>query len=208
MKRLDEVEDKLFEHLSELAKIVLTLNDWFVSNRQSYLTIIAFFINRHWKLQKIVIEFEFMNMRHTDETMTKVVKKMLEKHNIQNRILVCIIDNAFNNSSFFLKLLTNLIIVSECVNVISSDEVSNEQDQNKIVHVSCLTHVLQLALKIFLRSVRVKSTNDELQKNWNDQEDVNIVNQADKDLSLTLAKISNAASYLINVLIFVLIFSK
>jgi hypothetical protein len=27
MKRLDEIEDKLFKHLSELTKIVLTLND-------------------------------------------------------------------------------------------------------------------------------------------------------------------------------------
>jgi hypothetical protein len=104
-------------------------------------------------------------MRYTNETMTEVVKKMLEKHNIQNCILVCIIDNASNNSSFFLKLLTSLIIISECVNVISSDEVSNEQNQNKIVHVSCLIHVSQLALKIFLRFVRIKSTNDESQKN-------------------------------------------
>jgi hypothetical protein len=165
MKRLDEVEGKLFEHLPELAKVALTLDGWSASNRQSYLAIIAFFIDRHWKLQEIVIGFEFMDMRHTGEAMTEVVKKVLEKHNIQDRILACTTDNASNNSSFFLKLLTNLITVPECVDVTSSGEVSNEQDQDKIVHVPCLAHVLQLALKAFLKSVRVKPTNDELQKN-------------------------------------------
>jgi hypothetical protein len=49
----------------------------------------------------------------------------------------------------------------------NNDENEEEDDQKKknIVHVSCLTHVLQLALQVFLNFVRVNSTNDELQKN-------------------------------------------
>jgi hypothetical protein len=52
-----------------------------------------------------------------------------------------------------------------------------------------LTHVLQLALQIFLNSVRINSTNDELQKNWNDQENIKTINQTNKELSMTLTKI-------------------
>jgi hypothetical protein len=64
MKRLKEVEFKLFEHLSHLAKISLTLNCWSAFNRQFYLTIFVFFIDKNWKYQKIVIEFEYMKERH------------------------------------------------------------------------------------------------------------------------------------------------
>ena len=108
-----------------------------------------------------------MKKKHIDETLTKVVEKILMKHNIQARILFIIIDNAFNNNTFFLILVQNLFAIINCVDITSKEEdenVKNDQMQN-IVHVSCLAHVLQLRLQAFLKSVRVNSINDELQKN-------------------------------------------
>jgi hypothetical protein len=72
--------------------------------------------------------------------------------------------------------------------IVEYQTLSFDKIQN-IVHVFCLAHVLQLALQTFLRSVRVNSTNDELQKNWNDQKNIKTIDQAAKDLFLTLTKI-------------------
>jgi hypothetical protein len=194
MKRLEEIEKDLFKNLFDKVKVSLTLNCWSVFNRQSYLFIIVFFIDKNWKYHEILIKFEYMKEKHTDETLTKIVKKILAKHNIQTRILTITIDNAFNNITFFLILIKNLSMITNCVNVISKndekeDDAQEDEKTRDIVHVFCFAHVLQLTLQIFLNFVRVNSINDELQKNWNDQKDINAINQTIKKLLMILTKI-------------------
>jgi hypothetical protein len=174
MKRLNDVEANLFKNLFDEVKVFLTLNCWFVSNRQSYLFIIVFFINKNWKYHEVLIEFEYMKKKHTNEILTKIIEKILTRHNIQVRILIITIDNVSNNIIFFLILVKNLNIITSCVNVTfekndeENDEMSDKKKKRNIVHISCLAHVLQLTLQTFLNSIRVNSINDELQKNWND----------------------------------------
>ncbi len=122
------------------------MNCWSVFNRQFYLSIIAFFINKNWNYREILIDFEYMKKKHTNENLTKVVEKILIKHNIQARILTIIIDNAFNNVIFFFELVKNLFTITSCVNVTSNNDEKKEKDDHEkknIMHVSCLTHVLQ-----------------------------------------------------------------
>ncbi len=195
MKRLKDVKANLFKNLSDEIKMSFTLNCWFVSNRQSYLFIIVFFIDKNWNYHEVLIEFEYMKEKHTEETLTKVVEMILIKHNIQARILIIITDNAFNNIIFFLIVIKNLNMITSCVNVTSKkkkeddDEMSDKDKTRNIVHVSCLAHVLQLTLQAFLDSIRISSINDELQKNWNDQENIWTIHQAIKELLMTLTKI-------------------
>jgi hypothetical protein len=140
-----------------------------------------------------LIEFEYMKENHTKKTLTKVVEKILIKHNIQARILIIITDNAFNNIIFFLILIKNLNMITSCVNVIwkkkKNDEMNDQNKTRNIVHVSCLAHVLQLTLQAFLNSIKINSINDELQKNWNDQENIRTIHQIIKELFTTLTKI-------------------
>ncbi len=127
MKRLKEVELNLFKDFSNMIKISFTLDCWFVFNRQSYLFIIVFFIDKDWKYHEILIDFEYMNEKHIEETLTKVVEKILIKHNIQARILAITIDNASNNIIFFFLLVKNLSIITNCVDVVIENE--NEDDE-------------------------------------------------------------------------------
>ncbi len=88
--------------------------------------------------------------------------------------------------------MKNISNITKCVDIISeNDEDDSKNDETKfnLVHVLCLTHVLQFALQAFLDSVRVNSINEQLQKNWYEQENINVIKRADKDLSMTLAKI-------------------
>jgi hypothetical protein len=74
-----------------------------------------------------LIDFEYMNEKHIEETLTKVVEKILIKHNIQARILAITIDNASNNIIFFFLLVKNLSIITNCVDVVIENE--NEDDE-------------------------------------------------------------------------------
>jgi hypothetical protein len=190
MKRLKEIEAMLFEHLSHLMKISLTLNCWSVSNRQSYLFVIAFFIDKNWNYHEIIIEFEYMKKKHIEENLFKMIENVLKKHKIIDRILTVIIDNASNNTTFFYCLMKNISNITKCVDIIfENDDEDSENNEIDLLHVSCLTHVLQLTLQTFLDFVRVNSINDELQKNWYEQENINVIKRADKDLSMILTKI-------------------
>ncbi len=164
MKKLKEVKFKLFKHLSHLAKISFTLNCWFAFNRQFYLTIIVFFIDKNWKYQKIIIEFEYMKEKHTEKNLFTMIETILEKYKIINRILIITIDNVFNNTIFFYCLMKSISNITKCVNVISKNDENekskNEETEINLVHVFYLTHVLQLALQAFLNFVRIKSIND------------------------------------------------
>jgi hypothetical protein len=116
-----------------------------------------------------MIEFKYMKKKHTEENLFSIIETILNKHKIINRILIIIIDNVSNNTIFFYYLIKSISNITKCVNVISKndEEEKSKNDETKInlVHVFCLTHVLQLALQAFLNFVRVNSINDQLQKN-------------------------------------------
>ncbi len=109
-----------------------------------------------------------MKKKHTEDNLFKVIENVLKKHKILNRILTITTDSAFNNTIFFYCLMKNISNITKCVDIISeNDEDDSKNDETKfnLVHVLCLTHVLQFALQAFLDSVRVNSINEQLQKN-------------------------------------------
>ena len=161
MKQLSEVEKMLFQHLLEKTKISITLNCWSIVNWQSYMNIIVFFVNDNWKYQDVVMNFEFMHDNHTDVHLARVLKNVIRQHNLQNRVIALTTNNVFNNNILFFDLIRNLMITLENVNIFTN----TKNDKHSIIHVSCLVHILQLTLQIFLNNVRVNSINDELQKN-------------------------------------------
>jgi hypothetical protein len=131
-----------------------------------------------------------------------MIETVLKKHKIINRILIITIDSASNNTIFFYCLMKSISNITKCVNVTSkSDEnerSKSDETEINLVHVSCLTHVLQLALQAFLNFVRVNSINDQLQKNWYEQKNINAIKRANKDLSMTLTKILWSIDFRIN----------
>ena len=103
-----------------------------------------------------------MKNNHTNINCAKMINIFFRQHNLQHRLNVMIFDNVSNNDTLFFELIKNMIITSDDVNV-TNDETNVKE--SKITHVSCLTHVLQLTLQIFLKNVRINFINDEFQKN-------------------------------------------
>ena len=105
------------------------------------------------------MKFEFMIKKHDDSTFAPMIKMILRQHNLHFRVFVIITNNVFNNNILFEFLIKNLLIIFEHTNFTSKFENKNEL---KMIHVFCLTHVLQLLLQAFLSNVRVNSINNEL----------------------------------------------
>ena len=103
-----------------------------------------------------------MKNNHTNINFAKMMNNFFRQHSLQHRLNVMIFDNVLNNGTLFFELIKNMIIASDYVNV-TNDETNVKK--SKITHVSCLTHVLQLTLQIFLKNVQINFINDKLQKN-------------------------------------------
>jgi hypothetical protein len=107
-----------------------------------------------------------MKKKHIEKNLFKMIENVLKKHKIIDRILTVITDNASNNTTFFYCLVKNISNITKCVDIIfENDDEDSENNEIDLIHVFCLTHVLQLILQTFLDFVRVNSINDELQKN-------------------------------------------
>ncbi len=116
--------------------------------------------------------------------------KCVEKTQNNRSYLILITDNVSNNTTFFYCLMKNISNITKCVNIIfENDDEDSKNNEIDLIHVFCLTHVLQLTLQTFLNFVRINSINDELQKNWYEQKNINVIKRANKDLSMILTKI-------------------
>ena len=168
MKRFIEIEKQLFKHLfNNNIKVLLILNDWAAFNKQSYLKMIAFFIDSNWCYHNIFIDFENVSNWYFDNRLIIIVRELLQKYNIENSFNVVITDNANNNKNFFkniIKWLKNKLKIIELIYNIDLDYKINlsRPDNENMQHIFYLTHVLQLIFKALLDYMQIKFINNDL----------------------------------------------
>ena len=103
-----------------------------------------------------------MKNNHTNINFAKMINNFFRQYNLQHCLNVMIFYNVSNNSTLFFELIKNMIITSNYVNV-TNNKINVKK--SKITYVSCLTHVLQLTLQIFLKNIQINFINNEFQKN-------------------------------------------
>ncbi len=97
-----------------------------------------------------------MTRSHIETRLAKIMQDIIFRHKLQHRILATTNDNVDNNLTMHVELLR--LLRSRMF-----DDVNfNVQD---IKRVSCLAHVIQLALKELLDKIRISSKNDDFQTN-------------------------------------------
>jgi hypothetical protein len=145
---------RLFQEFSSNAKISLTLDYWFSSFCQSFIVIIGHFINIDWKLNEMLLKFEYIKKDHSDKIFYGVLISILDSFSIRDRILAVTMDNASNNNTLirifnkeFRKLVT-------------------EFDINSIFYISYLVYVIQLAVKIMMGRFKIEPKNNLIKVNW------------------------------------------
>jgi hypothetical protein len=131
------------------------------------MSVIDYFIDKNWNYREVLFAFQSLSDAHTNEMMTKIIVNILKKYKLKNRLLAVTTDKASNNDKMrknMKKILKNL-------------EVEWDHEKN---HVSCIAHVIQLAVNELLVFIKIFAVND-----WmNDVFHENRLNDIDKESEL------------------------
>ena len=132
-----EVCRRLQIHVSEGARINLTINAWTASNKIPFLAITAYWMTTDFDLVSTLIGFERLMGSHTAENMTIAIMKVLRMYGIEDFINCITTDNASVNDAIFNELEFPLMSWSR-----------------RDGQIRCLAHVLNLAAQTVLTTLK------------------------------------------------------
>ncbi len=178
-KKYQIIQNRVLQDLKSNIKISIALNNWTSSNNIVFINVTDYFINKNWKYREIFFAFQSLSDAHTNEMMTKIVVNILKKYKLKNWLFAMTTNNASNND----KMRKNM------KKILKDLEVKWEHEKN---HVSCIAHVIQLAVNELLVSMKIFAVNDRM----NDVFHENRLNDIDKE------------SELINILLKICYFSR
>lgn len=134
----------------------LCLDMWTSSNSYSFIAITAHYVSNDWQLQEHLIAFD-KTTDHTGLGMSEIVFETIEEFGLTNKLGSITMDNASNNNTLMSSLATTLL---KNVPTIQWDAKENR--------VRCVAHVINLAVKAFLKAIGSDET--ALQSNGSDQQ--------------------------------------
>jgi len=145
LKRLGKsTVDDIRTCLPSAGKISLAADTWTSPSFLAFLAIVAYWISDSWQMEEVLIGFEEIRVSHTGANMAGIINDVLARYGIQDSILGFTTDSASNNRTFTeaLNNAWSLLSVEWC------------QLEN---HIPCMAHVVQLILRAFMSSIKVKS---------------------------------------------------
>ena len=139
--------------LTAAGKISLAADTW-TSFKLAFLAIVAYWISNSWQMEEVLIGFEEIRGSHTGANMARIINDILARYGIQHRILGFTTDSASNNRTLTeaLNNAWSLLSVEWC------------QLEN---HIRCMAHVVQLILRAFMSSIKVKSRDGHMPSGFN-----------------------------------------
>jgi len=138
----------LLKNLSTNSKIFISLDEWSSSNKLSFLVIMRFYYTEFWKYWKVLLSFEQIEDKHIKSNLSSITEWILQELDIQDWVMTVITDNVSNNDVMMTAL-------DETLQMFSATS-----------HLSCLAHVIQLAVKQLLKSLMLSLENENEKKYW------------------------------------------
>lgn len=164
------------------ARCALSLDNWSSpGTRHSFMGIMATFITEKWEYREALIGFEYLDGAHTGKELATIVRRIISQYRLDGRVHCITTDNASNNTSMMGR-------INDLIQELSPEPTSYYD--GAIHHIPCFAHIIQLAQKALLGSIRLNPTNSELQIDW-DESLVDEIKGLSKDRGLpwTLAKV-------------------
>jgi hypothetical protein len=96
-KRANQMKNDIFQNFEVETKIFIALNVWISFNHLTFLDVIAYFVDCEFRFRKIFIAFKFLSKQHTKKKLTKTIMNILQDYKFTRRLMIIIVDNAFNN---------------------------------------------------------------------------------------------------------------
>jgi hypothetical protein len=128
--------------LGEKPKVSLAIDCWTSANHLSFLGITGYYILEEWNFTEVLLGFEPVDRAHTGQHLAEIVKRVLEKHGLQDRLLAITTDNASNNGTLCQELESSM----------SEDSITWN---SKAMQVSCLAHVINLSSQALLSKLSI-----------------------------------------------------
>ncbi len=107
-----------------------------------------FYYIEFWEYWKVLLSFEQIKDKHIESNLSSITEWILQELDIQDRVMTVITDNVSNNDI----MMTSL---NETLQMFSA-----------ISHLSCLAHVIQLAVKQLLKSLMLSLENENEKEYW------------------------------------------
>ncbi len=107
-----------------------------------------FYYIEFWKYWKVLLSFEQIEDKHIESNLSSITEWILQELDIQDRVMTVITDNVSNNDV----MMTALDKTLQMFSVTS--------------HLSCLAHVIQLAVKQLLKSLMLSFKNENEKEYW------------------------------------------
>ncbi len=142
------VQVNILKNLSMNFKIFINLDEWSSSNRLSFLVIMRFYYIEFWKYRKVLLSFEQIEDKHIESNLSSITERILQELDIQDWVMTVIINNVSNNDVMMTALNETL------------------QTFSATSHLSCLAHIIQLAVKQLLKSLTLSLKNENEKEYW------------------------------------------
>jgi hypothetical protein len=111
-----------------------------------------YFIDRDWNYREILIDFTEIEGQYTGKILCEIILKSLADAGIDVKIVHCATtDNAKDQQKMAKELDVAVKIFSK---------------ELQIYRVPCLAHIIQLAVKAFLKSLKITAKNEEVSTFW------------------------------------------
>jgi hypothetical protein len=120
-------------------------------NHHGFMSITAYFITDTWQFREALLAFCVLTGKHSGKSLARTTASVLRRYNIQRQLLAITADNARNNGT----------LRRELENELSSEGIHWDSDSGSI---PCLSHVVQLAVQAFLKTLRCRAQNESVGK--------------------------------------------
>jgi len=155
LKRLGKsTMDDIRTCLPAAGKISLAADTWTSPNKLVFLAIMPYWISDSWLMEEVLIGFEEIRGSHTGANRADIINDVLARYGIQDRILSFTTDSDSNNRTLTeaLNNAWSLLSVEWC------------QLEN---HIPCMAQGVQLILRTFMSSIKVKSRDGHMPSGFN-----------------------------------------
>lgn len=92
-------QKSMLQSLPPQAKLSISLDCWTSPFRQAFMAITGYFIDSNWEYREVLLGFEPLSGQHTGLNLGGVLWDILQKYEIEDRVLAITTDNASNNST-------------------------------------------------------------------------------------------------------------
>jgi len=107
-----------------------------------------FYYIEFWEYRKVLLSFEQIEDKNIESNLSSITERILQELDIQDWVMTVITDKISNNDIMMTALDETL------------------QTFSTISHLSCLVHVIQLAVKQLLKSLTLSLKNENEKEYW------------------------------------------